>query len=476
VRLAKELFRAGDAFGAMQTLASSERPDATWASELERAARFYAKKGRSEAARRAEEAARERAEKKREKARERAEKKREKARERAEKEREKARELTRDAPGARSSLAAAGREAERRPEPKGSVRDPAEVGEAANPAPAEEARERAPPEETRDAMSAPEILSPVTLSLAGLAGAALVAVTALALRQRHAPEPHGEPTIVESVVAPEPTPAKAPQPFGEGPRYEVLERIGAGGMGVVYRARDRRLGREVALKRLSEQLIDHPKAVRYFLREARAVAALSHANIVTLYDVDQDDGVPFLTMELLEGRNLAQIVSARGPLSSADTARLGAQAAAGLACAHRQGIVHRDVKSANLFLTRARVVKVMDFGLAKMAEELRRMGTVLGTPQYMAPEQAMGRGADHRVDLYALGVTLFQLVTATWPFENGDIAHHHQYTPPPDPRGRRPDVVPALAELILACLAKEPEKRPATAEDVAARLRTIGAA
>jgi serine/threonine-protein kinase len=192
--------------------------------------------------------------------------------------------------------------------------------------------------------------------------------------------------------------------------------------------------------------------------------------------VDQDDGVPFLTMELLEGRNLAQIVSARGPLSSADTARLGAQAAAGLACAHRQGIVHRDVKSANLFLTRARVVKVMDFGLAKMAEELRRAGTVLGTPQYMAPEQAMGRGADHRVDLYALGVTLFQLVTATWPFENGDIAHHHQYTAPPDPRGRQPEVVPALAELILACLAKEPEKRPATAEDVATRLRTIAAA
>jgi tRNA A-37 threonylcarbamoyl transferase component Bud32 len=466
----------------MQTLAPGEKPDGTWAPELERAARFYAKKGRSEAARRAE--------KEREKAQERAEKDRERAQKWAEKEREKARELTRDAPGARPSPAAAGREAEhgppawtpaarraeRRPEPKASVRDPAEAGEAANPAPAEEARDPAPPEETRDAMSEPGFLTLVTLALAALAGAALVAVTVLALRQRHAPEPRGEPTIVEPVVAPEPTRAKAPQPFGEGPRYELLERIGAGGMGVVYRARDRRLGREVALKRLSEQLIDHPKAVRYFLREARAVAALSHANIVTLYDVDQDDGVPFLTMELLEGRNLAQIVSARGPLSSADTARLGAQAAAGLACAHRQGIVHRDVKSANLFLTRARVVKVMDFGLAKMAEELRRAGTVLGTPQYMAPEQAMGRGADHRVDLYALGVTLFQLVTATWPFENGDIAHHHQYTAPPDPRGRQPEVVPALAELILACLAKEPEKRPATAEDVATRLRTIAAA
>jgi serine/threonine-protein kinase len=317
----------------------------------------------------------------------------------------------------------------------------------------------------------------VALALAGLAGAALAAITVLALRRRHAREPRGEPTVVKPVVAPAPAPApgKANPTFGEGPRYELLERIGAGGMGVVYRARDRRLGREVALKRLSEQLIDHPKAVRYFLREARAVATLSHPNIVTLYDVDQEDGVPFLTMELLEGRNLAQIVSSRGPFSSADTARLGAQAAAGLACAHRQGIVHRDVKSANLFLTRARVVKVMDFGLAKMAEELRRAGTVLGTPQYMAPEQALGRGADHRVDLYALGVTLFQLVTASWPFEEGDLARHHQHTPPPDPRSRRPDVGGDLSELILACLAKEPEKRPATAEDVATRLRAIAA-
>jgi serine/threonine protein kinase len=189
--------------------------------------------------------------------------------------------------------------------------------------------------------------------------------------------------------------------------------------------------------------------------------------------VDEEDGVPFLTMELLEGQNLSQIVSSRGPFSSADTARLGAQAAAGLGCAHRQGIVHRDVKSANLFLTRARVVKVMDFGLATMAEELRRAGTVLGTPQYMAPEQARGGAADHRVDLYALGVTLFHLATATWPFEDGDILHHHRHTPAPDPRTRQPDLAPQLAELILACMAKEPEKRPSTADDVTARLQAI---
>jgi serine/threonine protein kinase len=177
-------------------------------------------------------------------------------------------------------------------------------------------------------------------------------------------------------------------------------------------------------------------------------------------------------MELLDGRNLAQIVDARGPFSSADAARLGAQAAAGLACAHGQGIVHRDIKSANLFLTRARVLKVMDFGLATMAEELRRSGTVLGTPQYMAPEQARGSAADHRVDLYSLGVTLFHIATGTRPFEEGQI-RQHQPVPPPDPRARRSDLDPALAELILACMAEDPEKRPATAEDVAARLGAI---
>jgi serine/threonine-protein kinase len=246
-------------------------------------------------------------------------------------------------------------------------------------------------------------------------------------------------------------------------------------MGVVYRARDRRLGREVALKRRSEQLLEHPKAVRYFLREARAVAALNHENIVTLYDVDEEDGVPFLTMELLDGRNLAQIVSARGPFSGLDTARLGAQAAVGLACAHRHGVIHRDVKSGNLFLTRARVVKVMDFGLAGMAEELQRAGTVLGTPRCMAPEQAAGRPVDQRADLYALGVTLFHLSTGAHPFEDGDVLHHHRHTPAPDPRTRRPDLPPALAELILACLAKEPDKRPATADLVAQRLRAIAA-
>jgi hypothetical protein len=382
---------------------------------------------------------------------------------------------------ARPSRADDDAEEEARSEPERSLPDRMERGalapERSDVEDAEVHAPGAPPERGRVDRSA------LFGTLAGLAVAAVAAIAARLQHQRRRRDARADVTSVAATPAPtQPTeatlveavaPPKVPRTFEDGPRYEVLERIGAGGMGVVYRARDRRLGRVVALKRLSEQLIDHPKAVKYFLREARAVAGLSHQNIVTLYDVDEEDGVPFLTMELLEGRNLSQIVSAKGALSSADTARVGGQAAAGLACAHRQGIVHRDVKSANLFLTRARVVKVMDFGLATMAEELRRAGTVLGTPQYMAPEQASGRAADHRVDLYALGVTLFHLATGTWPFEDGDVLHHHRHTPAPDPRSRRPDLVPSLAELILACMAKEPEKRPATADDVAARLHAI---
>ncbi len=223
-------------------------------------------------------------------------------------------------------------------------------------------------------------------------------------------------------------------------RYELLEEIGRGGMGVVYRARDKRLEREVALKRLPENLKDHPRVVDLFLREARASAALNHPNIVTIHDVDQEDGAFFITMELLEGIPLNRIVEKRGKLSSFDAARLGIQITTGLGYAHEQRIIHRDIKSANLFFTNEKVVKIMDFGLAKMVEEVRKATTVVGgTPYYMAPEQSAGSGVDHRADLYALGVTLFELVTGKVPFTEGDIPFHHRHTPAPDPREREPE-------------------------------------
>ncbi len=273
-----------------------------------------------------------------------------------------------------------------------------------------------------------------------------------------------------AVVAPGP----GASPFPSTGRYEVLAELGRGGMGVVYRARDTRLDRMVALKRLSEHIRDHPRAVALLMQEARSAARLNHPNIVTVYDVDFDDGAYFITMELMEGQPLNAVLAQRGRLTPKAAAWVGQHAAAGLAYAHERRIVHRDVKTANLFVTRERSLKVMDFGLAKMVEEVRRRASLIaGSPSYMAPEQAQGLEVDGRADLYALGVTLFELLTGRLPFEDGDPVHHHQNTPPPDPRERVASVPNAFAELVARLMAKQPESRPAAAGEVAAQLRAF---
>jgi serine/threonine-protein kinase len=258
-------------------------------------------------------------------------------------------------------------------------------------------------------------------------------------------------------------------------RYELLEEIGRGGMGVVYRARDRRLGRVVALKRLPENLRDHPTAVQLFLREARAAAALNHPNIVTLFDADQENDNYYITMELLEGLPFDAILRKQGQLTPRDVVRLGVQVAAGLQYAHEQRVVHRDIKTANLYFTNEKTVKIMDFGLAKMIEEVRRSTTVVGgTPYYMAPEQAAGESVDHRADLYAFGVTLFEMLTGRVLFGKGDVLYHHRHTPPPDPRSHAKDLPDPIAELVLRLLAKNPDDRYQTTAEVRSLLSSIG--
>jgi tetratricopeptide (TPR) repeat protein len=266
-----------------------------------------------------------------------------------------------------------------------------------------------------------------------------------------------------------PTPRPAPES-----RYELLEEIGRGGMGVVFKARDRRLGRIVALKRLPENLRDHPAAVDLFEREARAAAALNHVNIVTLFDAGEEDGSFFITMELLEGRTLNAILERSGRVSVRDTMRLALQMCAGLNYAHERKIVHRDIKTANLFFTNDQVVKIMDFGIAKSLQEVRRQSTVVGgTPFYMAPEQAAGDDVDHRADLYALGVTLFVLLTGQLPFEGGDVTYRHRHEEPPDPRELNMHIPAELARLVLHLMQKLPENRPSKASAVAAALEAL---
>jgi serine/threonine-protein kinase len=257
-------------------------------------------------------------------------------------------------------------------------------------------------------------------------------------------------------------------------RYELLGELGRGGMGVVYKARDRRLGRVVALKRLPENLKHHPQAVALFEREARAAAALNHRNIVTIFDAGEEDGTYFISMELLEGRPLSAILAKQRRLRAGDVLKLGVQISTGLHFAHERKIVHRDIKCANLFFTNERVVKIMDFGIAKSLEEVRRQATVVGgTPYYMAPEQAAGRPVDHRADLYAFGVTLFQLATGVLPFPDGDVSYRHRHEPAPDPREHEMELPEALANLILQLMAKTPDERPANAALVGETLRAI---
>ena len=268
--------------------------------------------------------------------------------------------------------------------------------------------------------------------------------------------------------------ALAPTVVLANQRYEQLEEIGRGGMGVVFKARDRRLGRIVALKRLSENLREHPRAVEQFLREARAAAALNHPNIVTVYDADLEDGMLFITMELLDGHPLHQLLRQRGRLSTREIARIGSQVCAGLEYAHARGVIHRDIKTANLFQTTEGRTKIMDFGLAKLTAEVRGGASLIGgTPYYMAPEQTLGAAVDHRADLYSLGATLFELATGRVPFPDGDAQHHSRHSPPPDPREVEPDVDPRLAALLLELLEKDPAQRPQSAAEAGLRLSAL---
>jgi len=250
-------------------------------------------------------------------------------------------------------------------------------------------------------------------------------------------------------------------------RYEVVGELGRGGMGIVYKARDTSLDRLVAFKVLPDSLRENPQALRNFFREAKAAAKLNHPNIVTIYDTGEQDGRYYIAMEFVDGTTLKEILRRRGAISPAGVLHVLVQICEALAYAHDKKVVHRDIKTANAMWTRDKKAKIMDFGLAKVVEEVRNHTTVVsGTPYYMSPEQTLGKNVDHRTDIYSLGVTAFELLTGSVPFKEGNIPYHHVHTPPPDVRTIRPEVPEPLARIIERCLAKDADARFQSANEI----------
>jgi serine/threonine protein kinase/tetratricopeptide (TPR) repeat protein len=279
-------------------------------------------------------------------------------------------------------------------------------------------------------------------------------------------------------------------PLASGTRlavYEIQAPIGAGGMGEVYRATDTKLGRGVAVKILPTEMAQDPDRLARFHREARAVATLNHPNVVTLYSVEECDGVHFLTMELIEGQPLDRMISASG-LPVERIVEIAGAVAEGLAAAHEKGIVHRDLKPANVMVTAEGRVKVLDFGLAKdvspetsndatmTAAGRTQAGIVMGTPAYMSPEQVSGRVLDCRTDIFSLGVMLHEMATGRRPFEgtsSAELVSSILRDHPPLVTDVRSDLPRDLARIIRRCLEKDPRHRLQTARDVSNELREL---
>jgi serine/threonine protein kinase/formylglycine-generating enzyme required for sulfatase activity len=270
-----------------------------------------------------------------------------------------------------------------------------------------------------------------------------------------------------------------------GGRYEILEKLGEGGMGVLYRARDTRLARTVALKLLRSDTLDDPERRARFVREARAASALNHPNIVTVYDIDEaPDGSDCISMEYVEGRSFDRVL-AEGPLPVDEALRYAVDIARALAAAHAAGIVHRDVKPANVMLTTTGQVKVLDFGLAKltplagaagaltaatMTRDLAtRAGIVLGTPAYMSPEQARGEPVDARSDVFSFGAMLYEMLAGRRPFQGESVAallSSILRDDPPPVEGLRPGIPSDVAAVVVRCLARERDARYASAGEM----------
>jgi predicted Ser/Thr protein kinase len=270
-------------------------------------------------------------------------------------------------------------------------------------------------------------------------------------------------------------------------RYNVISKIGEGGMGSVYLAEQVSIGRKVALKVLQGNYASDDEFIGRFRREARLAASLNHRNIVTIYDFDQgNDGSLFLAMEYLQGDKLSEVIRKDGALDIGRAVRLGLQIADGLAAAHRAGVIHRDIKPDNVMVVGARgteEVKLMDFGIARMMDtgtmgNLTRPGMIMGTPAYMAPEQAEGADVSEKTDIYALGIVLYEMLSGSVPFKastpSAVLIKQLQESPAPLRKIRR-EVPAALERIVMQALEKKPQKRPHDMPEVVQELQKIAA-